>query len=80
MKKKAKMHRDRNDLVEAAKTYIEVGDYLQAIDILGPNKYLDKLMEVARKLSKNETKALSRCIYYFRSNNNDAYTAGKKYF
>lgn len=75
LKKKAKILMDRNDLLAAATTYMEVGDFMQAIEILGPNNWLDKLIEVARKLNKSETKALSRCVHYFRNQNHHTYAA-----
>ncbi|KAJ3332247.1 hypothetical protein HDU76_000838 [Blyttiomyces sp. JEL0837] len=75
LKRKAQIQQDRNDLMAAASTYIEVGDYLQAINILGPNGSLDKLIEITRKLKKSDSKALSRCLYFFRKHNNHTYAA-----
>ncbi|KAJ3276500.1 hypothetical protein HK104_003648, partial [Borealophlyctis nickersoniae] len=75
LKRKAQMQHDRNDLLAAATTYIEVGDYMQAIDILGPNGWHEKLMDVARRLDRSETKALSRCVYFFRKNGQHAFAA-----
>ncbi|KND02004.1 uncharacterized protein SPPG_02510 [Spizellomyces punctatus DAOM BR117] len=75
LKRKAQMQQDRNDLLAAANTYLEVGDYMKAIDILGPNGWLDNLIEVARKVSNSDTKALSRCVYFFRKHNHHAYAA-----
>ncbi|KAJ3215015.1 hypothetical protein HDU67_000968 [Dinochytrium kinnereticum] len=77
LKRKAQIQQDRNDLLAAASTYIEVGDYLQAINILGPlgGPALDKLIELARKLNKSDSKAISRCVYFFRKNNHNAYAA-----
>ncbi|KAI8805829.1 WD40-repeat-containing domain protein [Cladochytrium replicatum] len=69
LKRKAQMHKDRNDLLAAAMTYIEMGDYTQAINILGPNGWYDKLMEVSRRLNKSETKALNRCVHFLRQGN-----------
>ncbi|KAJ3091116.1 hypothetical protein HK102_001633 [Quaeritorhiza haematococci] len=75
LKRKAQMQQDRNDLLAAATTYVDVGDFMQAIDILGPNGWLDKLIEVARKLNRSETKALSRCVYFFRKHGHHDYAA-----
>ncbi|RKO92638.1 WD40-repeat-containing domain protein [Blyttiomyces helicus] len=75
LKRKAQMQQDRNDLLAAANTYMEVGDFMQAINILGPNGWLEKLIEVARKLDKSKTKALSRCVYFFRKSNHHTYAA-----
>ncbi|KAJ3220794.1 hypothetical protein HK099_004014 [Clydaea vesicula] len=75
LKMKAKMQFERNDLLAAAATYTEVGMFNEAIDILGPNGWLDNLIEVARKLNKSETKALSRCVYFFKNHNHHSYAA-----
>ncbi|KAJ3110764.1 hypothetical protein HDU96_006285 [Phlyctochytrium bullatum] len=77
LKRKAQTQADRNDLLSAAATYIEVGDYLQAINLLGPlgSSAMDKLIELARKLNKSDSKALSRCVYFFRKNNCNNYAA-----
>ncbi|KAI9197284.1 WD40-repeat-containing domain protein [Polychytrium aggregatum] len=75
LKRKAQMQQDQNNLLAAATTYIEVGDYIQAINILGPNGWLDKLIEVVRRLNKAETKSLSRCVHFFRKHNHHAYAA-----
>ncbi|KAI9332491.1 WD40-repeat-containing domain protein [Obelidium mucronatum] len=75
LKRKAQTQQDRNDLIAAASTYIEVGDYLQAINIIGPSGAVDKLIEITRKLKKSDSKALSRCLYYFRKYNHHPYAA-----
>ena len=75
LKRKAQAQADGDDLMAAAQTFIEVGDYMQAVNILGPNGWMDSLVEVARKLSKAETKALGQCVHYFRKNGNHTYAA-----
>jgi intraflagellar transport protein 122 len=75
LRKKAKMLLNRNELMAAANVYMQIGEYAVAIDIFGPNGWLDNLIEVARKLKKSETKALSRCVYFFRSQNHHTYAA-----
>ncbi|KAJ1568295.1 hypothetical protein HK405_002985 [Cladochytrium tenue] len=75
LKRKARTQQDRNDLVAAAATYMEVGDYLQAINILGPSGSLDKLLEITRRLKKTDTMALNRCLFFFRKHNHHAYAA-----
>ncbi|KAJ3071027.1 hypothetical protein HDU98_005913 [Podochytrium sp. JEL0797] len=75
LKRKAQIQQDRNDLLAAANTYIEVGDYLQAINIIGPSGAVDRLIEITRKLKKSDSKALSRCLYYFRKYNHHPYSA-----
>ncbi|KAJ3403303.1 hypothetical protein HDV05_007909, partial [Chytridiales sp. JEL 0842] len=75
LKRKAQTQHARNDLTAAAATYLEVGDYIQAINIFGSNGALDKLIEITRKLKKTDTKPLSRCLYFFRKNNHHAYAA-----
>ncbi|KAJ3255478.1 hypothetical protein HDU77_003673 [Chytriomyces hyalinus] len=75
LKRKAQMQQDRNDLLAAANTYIEVGDFLQAINIVGPSGGVDRLIDITRKLKKTDTKALSRCLYFFRKYNHHPYAA-----
>ncbi|KAI8615618.1 hypothetical protein BC830DRAFT_282435 [Chytriomyces sp. MP71] len=75
LKRKAQMQQDRNDLMAAASTYIEVGDYLQAINIIGPSGAVDRLIEITRKLKKTDSKALNRCLYFFRKFNHNPYAA-----
>ncbi|KAJ3115409.1 hypothetical protein HK098_006954, partial [Nowakowskiella sp. JEL0407] len=73
LKQKAQTLQSRNDLLAAATTYTEIGDYIQAITILGTNGYLDNLIQIARKLNKSETKALQKCVMYFRHHNHTEY-------
>ncbi|EPZ35509.1 hypothetical protein O9G_003401 [Rozella allomycis CSF55] len=70
LKEKAKFQQERNEMIEAADTLIEAGDYLQAIDILGSNGSVEKLIQLARRLSKMESEALRKCLYYFKLLNN----------
>jgi intraflagellar transport protein 122 len=64
--KKAQIQQDKNDLLAAATTYIEVGDYMQAANIFGQNKWFDRLVELARILNKLEIKVLNRCADFFK--------------
>jgi intraflagellar transport protein 122 len=73
LKKKAKVHQDANNLQAAAQTYMEVGDHWQAVEILGPNGWHEKLIEIVRSVNKTETKILSQCVHYFRKQNHHAY-------
>ncbi|KAJ3026188.1 hypothetical protein HK097_006508, partial [Rhizophlyctis rosea] len=77
---KAAMHQSRNDLLAAAQTYIQLGDYIQAIDILGENGWIDQLMDVARKLEKSEAnmKLLSKVVWYLRKNTGGTGGGGEK--
>jgi intraflagellar transport protein 122 len=75
LKRKAQNQQDRNDLQSAALTYLEVGETVQAVEIMGQNGWIDKLVEVARSLNKMETKALSRCAHFFHANSRHDYTA-----
>ncbi|KAG4084721.1 WD40-repeat-containing domain protein [Neocallimastix lanati (nom. inval.)] len=73
LKKKAIMQQSTNDNLAAASTYIEVGDYVRAINILGSNKAFDRLIEVVHLIDKSEKKALSLCVDYFKKNNETKY-------
>ncbi|KAI9141423.1 intraflagellar transport protein [Paraphysoderma sedebokerense] len=73
LRKKAQMQRDRQDWASAAETCFQMGDYDQAIEILGSNGWHDKLIQVARSLNKSESKALSKCVEYFRASRHQEY-------
>ncbi|KXS11002.1 hypothetical protein M427DRAFT_115320 [Gonapodya prolifera JEL478] len=73
LKRKAQSHADKNDLLVAAITFSDAGDYSTAIEILGTNGYMEQLVEIARKIPSSEGKALSRCILYFRQQNRTDY-------
>lgn len=75
LRKKAKMLLNRKEYMAAANTFVQIGEYMTAIDIIGPNKWMDNLIEVARKVKSTDVKALSRCVYFFRSQNQNAYAA-----
>ncbi|KAI8907280.1 WD40-repeat-containing domain protein [Gorgonomyces haynaldii] len=71
--KKAQMQEDRKDILAAAQTYEQVGDYAQAVQLLGPPGYVDKLIEIVRKISDEETKILEKCVYFFRKHANHVF-------
>ncbi|KAI8925767.1 hypothetical protein BC831DRAFT_459392 [Entophlyctis helioformis] len=76
LKRKAQMQEDRKDLLAAAATYEQVGEYMQAIEILGPAGWLDRLIEIVRKVNaKTSAKELAKCAMYFRKHGNHAFAA-----
>ncbi|KAL2917328.1 hypothetical protein HK105_202992 [Polyrhizophydium stewartii] len=72
LKRKAQMQEDRKDMLAAAATYEQVGDFYRAIEILGPGGLLDRLIEIVRKLPKTAAKELERCAFYFRKHSSHA--------
>jgi intraflagellar transport protein 122 len=73
LKRKAQTLQEKNDLVAAAATYTQVGDYLKAAEILGSQGYSDKLIELVRKVSNTEITALQKCLYYFKKLGHNIY-------
>lgn len=73
LKRKAQVQEDRKDLTEAAKTYIEVGEYNKAIEILGPSGNVDELMDMVRKMSTKNIPEMQQCINYFKLHGNNNY-------
>lgn len=72
LKRKATAQIDALDLTSAATTYEQMGDYLQAIEILGLD-YHELLMDLARRIPETEIKALNRCAFYFRKGEKKLY-------
>jgi intraflagellar transport protein 122 len=71
LKRKAQTQADRNDVIAAASTYEQVGDYSEAIDLLGEGGWLDKLNElVEKRLTSNDEALFKKSISYFKANNN----------
>ena len=63
-----------NDLDVASDTYLAAGDYMKAINILGEQKKLDKLAEVAKSLNKGQHNAeLQACLKFFQKHKSHAH-------
>lgn len=73
LKSKAQALEERKDLIAAAATYEQVGEFMQAVEILGPGGYVDALIELVRKMSTNKHAELTKCVYYFRLHANTPY-------
>jgi intraflagellar transport protein 122 len=54
-----------NDMSAAYSTYLQAGETLKAIQILGTAGWTDKLIEVARGLSSGQTAELRACLPHF---------------
>jgi intraflagellar transport protein 122 len=67
LKKKAQSQVDRNDVLAAATTYEEVGEYSQAIDLLGAGGWDDRLYNLVETyLTEKHEKLIIKCIEYFK--------------
>ena len=75
LKCKAQMQEDRKDILAAATTYEQVGDYAQAIELLGSGNWVDRLIDIVRQVNSCETNLLNRCVYFFRKSNHYDYAA-----
>ena len=71
--KKAQMQHDRKEVLEAASTYEQIGDYSKAIDLLGNGGYVEKLIDVVHKLKSSDRELLLTCIDFFKKEKNSNY-------
>eukprot|EP00965_Chrysotila_dentata_P221508 6192415-Pleurochrysis_carterae.AAC.2 len=58
VRKQAAWAEETQDMGAASETYIAAGDYMKAIHILGEQGWTNKLADVSRKLTKNDTAEL----------------------
>jgi intraflagellar transport protein 122 len=67
LKKKAETLAERKDVLAAAATYEEVGDYMKAVQLLGEDGHMDQLLNIMRnKLTANDTEIISKCTDFFK--------------
>eukprot|EP01137_Pigoraptor_chileana_P031284 Opistho-2@18911 len=68
VKKQADWAKSTRDPSSAVDMYLAAGETLEAVDILGENVWMSRLIELSRTLNKADTKALSRAAHYFKLN------------
>ena len=73
--KQADWARNVNDPRAAADMYVAAGEHLKAIDILGENGWMDRLIDLVRRLNKADTESLAKCGYYLRKLGQYAFAA-----
>ena len=73
LKRKARMLEERKDMLAAASTYEQIGDFLQAIDILGQGGWMNQLVDLVRKLTGSSSKELQKALVYFKASGNSGY-------
>eukprot|EP00906_Rhabdomonas_costata_P031099 RCo043952 len=66
IRKQARWAEETGDWSEAAEMWVESGDYMKAITIMGERGALERLIEVCRQLNKSEVQAIRACGQYFR--------------
>ncbi|CAH3150863.1 unnamed protein product [Porites lobata] len=66
IKKQAEWCETTNDPKAAVDMFLAAGENLKAIDIIGQNGWVEKLLEVGRNLNKADTEGLKQCAYYFK--------------
>uniref|UniRef100_T1IRE0 Intraflagellar transport protein 122 homolog n=1 Tax=Strigamia maritima TaxID=126957 RepID=T1IRE0_STRMM len=69
IKKKAEWANSTNDAKSAAEMFLSAGETIRAIEIIGENGWIDKLLEISRKLDKADRRALLLCAEYFQKYN-----------
>ncbi|XP_065829391.1 intraflagellar transport protein 122 homolog [Oscarella lobularis] len=75
IKKQAEWCNTTNDPKAASDMFMTAGDYKSAIEIIGGNGWMEKLMEVARSLSRAQSEELNLCAHYFKQNGHHSYAA-----
>ncbi|CAB4000051.1 intraflagellar transport 122 homolog [Paramuricea clavata] len=65
IKQQAEWAKSSNDPRAAADMYLTAGEHMKAIELIGENGWVEKLLEVGRNLNKAETEALKKCAHYF---------------
>jgi intraflagellar transport protein 122 len=67
LRKKAQTQAESKDVISAAKTFEEVGEFGKAIELLGDAGHLDILFELSsRRLTSNDQVHLKKCIEYYK--------------
>eukprot|EP01004_Peranema_trichophorum_P002730 NODE_1765_length_1818_cov_66.009440_g1496_i0.p1 GENE.NODE_1765_length_1818_cov_66.009440_g1496_i0~~NODE_1765_length_1818_cov_66.009440_g1496_i0.p1 ORF type:complete len:562 (+),score=141.20 NODE_1765_length_1818_cov_66.009440_g1496_i0:104-1687(+) len=66
IRRQARWAEETGDWQEAADMWVQSGDYMRAITIMGERGWLDPLIDVCRQLNKNEMQAIKTCGQYFR--------------
>ncbi|XP_062855232.1 intraflagellar transport protein 122 homolog isoform X3 [Trichomycterus rosablanca] len=75
MKKQADWAENSKEPRAAADMYLNAGENMKAIEIIGKHGWVDMLIDLARKLDKAEREPLSRCADFFRKLNHHGYAA-----
>lgn len=71
--KKAQMQQDRKEVLEAAATYEEVGDFAKAIDLLGNGGHDAKLLDLVQRLKPTDKELLAMCADFFKQHKKTEY-------
>ncbi|XP_037078773.1 LOW QUALITY PROTEIN: intraflagellar transport protein 122 homolog [Pollicipes pollicipes] len=66
LKKRAEWAKNINELRSAAEMYVNAGETLKAIEIMGENGWIDMLIETGRKLDKGESQAIELVAQHLR--------------
>ncbi|XP_048590687.1 intraflagellar transport protein 122 homolog isoform X2 [Nematostella vectensis] len=55
--------------------FLTAGENMKAIEIIGENGWIDKLLDVGRNLNKADTECIGRCAHFFKQLDQHAYAA-----
>ncbi|XP_029457277.1 intraflagellar transport protein 122 homolog isoform X3 [Rhinatrema bivittatum] len=73
--KQADWAKNINEPRTAAEMYLSAGEHMKAIEISGDHRWVDMLIDIARKLDKAEREPLSKCAHYFKKLEHHGYAA-----
>jgi len=73
IRRQAQWAEETGDLQEAAQMWVQSGDHLRAITIMGERGWMEPLVDVCRQLPKSETQCIRACGQFFRKNGVHAY-------
>ncbi|XP_068714789.1 intraflagellar transport protein 122 homolog isoform X2 [Montipora foliosa] len=75
IKKQAEWCETTNDSKAAVDMFLAAGENLKAIEIIGQNGWVEKLLEVGRNLNKAEVEGLKQCAYFFKQHDQHGYAS-----
>ncbi|KAK2571545.1 Intraflagellar transport protein 122-like protein [Acropora cervicornis] len=75
IKKQAEWCETTNDSKAAVDMFLAAGENLKAIEIIGQNGWVEKLLEVGRNLNKADTEGLKQCAFYFKQLDQHGYAS-----
>jgi|Transcript_6974 intraflagellar transport protein 122 len=73
IRRQARWAEEIGDWQEAAQMWVQSGDHMRAIGIMGERGWLDTLIEVCRQLPKSETLSIKACGQFFRKHGIHSY-------
>ncbi|XP_064399631.1 intraflagellar transport protein 122 homolog isoform X2 [Halichondria panicea] len=64
--KEADWAKTTNDAQSACDMYLAAGEYLKAVELMGDNGWVEKILNLVHEVGKGETEILSSCAHHLR--------------